>query len=126
MWWNDIKEIKHVLFTINSKIKDFHDKVDDVKEDVDDLKNYIYKVDKLEDYIKNIDKLNTLVNEFKGCVALNRADMQGNKDFYNEIIKEMKNIDKEIKKFLKGFSVKKEQKKPTKKEPEQSNSPESL
>lgn len=42
---------------------------------VDDLREQL----ECEDFIKNIDKLNSMVNEFKGCVAMARGALEERK-----------------------------------------------
>jgi peptidoglycan hydrolase CwlO-like protein len=70
MWWNRGKEIQ-------GELKHLNDRLDEIVELIcmKDDSLTIKTMDKFEDYMKNVDKLNSLVNEFKGCVALARAEI---------------------------------------------------
>jgi len=52
----------------------------DVGLDIADIKVSMEYLDKFGDYVKNVDKLNSMINEFKGCVAMSRASMSETKD----------------------------------------------
>ena len=93
MWWNDKKELKTWMIDIEERIHQLkitidywinciNDKFDVLVED-SSREDRIFlaqnTLDKFEDYMKNFDKLNSMINEFKGCVALARGVLQERK-----------------------------------------------
>lgn len=83
MLWNDIKNIKDVLMSINGRLhnieKSLIDLEDRINQDSIQLGMISSTQDKLDDYMKNVDKVNLLVNEFKGCVAMSTASLADKK-----------------------------------------------
>jgi hypothetical protein len=59
-----------------SSLNRIHDKLNILVEDErrkECVELAMETLDKFEDYMKNVDKLNSMMNEFKGCVALARS-----------------------------------------------------
>lgn len=83
----------------NSSINRIHDKLNMLLADEKRLQAAALAektMDKFEDYMKNVDKLNTMMNEFKGCVAMARACLQDKKE-QDEVREEFKSAIKYIK-----------------------------
>lgn len=67
----------------NSSINRIHDKLNALMKGGELLKQAELSektLDKFEDYMKNVDKLNSMINEFKGCVAISRAAIAEKKE----------------------------------------------
>jgi|GEM_PF-4367390 len=100
MFWNDIKEwmgsvcyrltdlqitqvdeecirclIKDELSNLNRKL----DMIFEIVNESQDFHIANHTMDTFEDYMKNVDKLNTMINEFKGCVAMARGSLEEKK-----------------------------------------------
>lgn len=108
MWWHDIADIKEKLDTLAPILESIHgqqgeiyerwfkgdplclldDKLTELLDDADKMQDILVAektMDKFEDYMKNIDKVNSLVNEFKGCVALARGSINEGKELAKEV-----------------------------------------
>jgi len=103
MFWDDIRDIKdwmnrltdrlmridHSIAYIVKKMDELeyseHENIMNLLEKIEVLiedanrKEAVYlaeaTLDKFEEYMKNVDKLNSMINEFKGCVAMARASL---------------------------------------------------
>ena len=87
MFWNDIKEIKEWMGRLTSRLVRIDDTTNELSRIVvneNELRFMINAIvidavretnlDKIEDCMKNVDKLNQMINEFKGLVAIVRAE----------------------------------------------------
>ena len=78
----DMEELSDRLEGIEISIDAVFEKLHAISDDSDRQKYVIFvqkTLDKFEDCMKNVDKLNTMINEFKGCVAMARGAMVANK-----------------------------------------------
>jgi transcription initiation factor TFIIIB Brf1 subunit/transcription initiation factor TFIIB len=100
MFWNDIKEMQSELVVIRHKLHNICISLDNLKNDKKDD-----EFDKFDDYMKNVDKLNSMVNEFKGCVALARSAIEERKelDKQSEETKKLSQISQDIYKSMLSF-----------------------
>ena len=90
---NQIQESNSILSDYRHEcqvdtIQRFHEKLNILLADdrikLSNIEN-LKMVEKFEDYMKNIDKINSMINEFKGCVAMARASLHDMKQI-NHVI----------------------------------------
>jgi len=96
MWWHDIKEIKNKVIEIDYFLQSLQEANNAAE---------IKALDKFEDFMRNIDKLNTMINEFKGCVAMARSVVSDKKEQQKDFedLKEVAKISKKIYESMQSF-----------------------
>jgi hypothetical protein len=74
MWWNDLKDIKAALVVLEERFSFVERTMLNISLNINPE-----SMEKLADYSQNIDRLNSMINEFKGCVAMSRAALEEGK-----------------------------------------------